>query len=345
MGDMNNLGSSSSLPLLLLKGKELPTADLTSSALWYECSCNTWWLLLELDMFTSEFFITVLVAVDITATLLWTLDEGDGRHWGWVSLCFWFTNVVGKVGSIGKDIVTVFECCIWDPSPVANCIIGWDMASIFCSCTLGIFITTGRGMDLVDPNKLEDELIMGLACNTLPTVSVVYLVVAAGVAVCLVTGGVGAVCLVATRGTEAIFFEIGGGGAVFIVTGGGGTVFIVTGCGGAIFLVTGGGSVVFLVMMGGDAVFLVTGSGSVVFLVTRCVGVVNLVTPGGVEIVNITCDTAELMDATLEFVDCTTVEVIAATGLDFVVKTSLFTATSFGCFTTFLVVTVVDAKM
>ena len=355
MGDMNNLGTDSSLALLLLKGKELLTVDLTSSALWYECSCNTWWLLLELDMFTSEFLITVLATVDISVTLLWTLGEGDGRHWDWVSLCFWFTNVVAKVGSIGKDIVTVLGCCIWDPSPVANCIIGWDKPSIFCNCSgLGILITTGCGMALVDGNKLADEVTIGLACNTLPTVSVVYLVVAVDVAVFLVTGSVGVGYLAMTRCGVAVFAAIflvpggrctvvlvtGGGCVVFLVTGGGCAVFLVTGGGCAVFLATGGGGTVFIVMEGEGAVFMVTG-GTVV-LVTRWVGAVNLVTAGE-GIVNITCDAAETIEATVEFVRCVIMVVTTAGGLGFVVNTSFFTA-SFGCFTTFLVVTVVDAK-
>ena len=48
-------------------------------------------------------------------------------------------------------------------------------------------------MALFDTNKLVDEVIMGLACNILPTVGVVYLVAGGGV-VFLVIGGTSVVC-------------------------------------------------------------------------------------------------------------------------------------------------------
>lgn len=310
VGDMN-LGSVSLLALPLLKGNELPTVDLVFSALWYECSCNTWLLLLGLDVFISD-VITVLAAVEINAKLLWTLDEGDGRHWDELSLCFWFTNVVGSIDCGGKDIVTVLEC-IWDPSLVVNCIIGWVIPSIFSNCAVGIFITTGCGMVVLDTNKLVAEVIKGLACITLPTVSVAYLV-AATAAAYLVTGGVDVVFLVTTGGESAILLLTRGGSNTFLLTRDPGTVVLATWGTGAVFLVTRGA---------GD-----------VNIATGCVGIVI-----------VTFDIVEVMDVVVEFIHCVLAELTVTAGFEnFVVKTSFFTATSFGCFTTFLVVTAVDAK-
>lgn len=261
--------------------------------------------------------------VEIDVRLLWALDEGEGRHWDRLSLGFWVTIVVARIGRGGKDMVTVLEC-IWDPSPVNCCIIGWDMASIFSNWALEIFITTGCGITLLDTNKLVDEVMTGLACNTLPTVSVVYLV-AGGAVVYLVAAGVDASWTT--------------GGAVFLATGGGGGVFFVTGGWAAILLVTGSG----------DGIILVTGGAGGVILVTGGWGGINLVTGSG-GIVNLIRDVVEVMDVVIvviEFVHCILAELTvaaAAVGLGgLVVNVSFFTATSFGCFTTFLVVTAVDA--
>lgn len=355
MGAINTLGSTWSLVLLLFKGVELLTVDLTFSALWYECSCNTWWLL-ELDVLISDVCVIILGA---DTKLLWTVDKGDGCHW-WdgLSLCFWFNNAVGSIDWGGKDIVTELEC-IWDPSPVVNCITGWDMASIFSNCAFGIFITIWCCMGLPDTIKLGDDVINGLACNILPTVSVVYFVL----------GGVGASCLVVgadveysiIRGWGAVVLVTRGGGAAILVTGG--TVILVTGAavllvtGGAVLLVRGGGGVAILVTGGAvilvtggaallvtGAVILVTGGGGAAILVTGSWGVISLVTED-TGIINLTCDAVEVIDIVVEFVPCAFVELTVVTvGLGgLVVEVSFFTLISFGCFTIFLAV--VDAKI
>lgn len=197
MGEINNLGNAwPLLALLSLKERELVTVDLTFSALWYECSCNTW--LLELDVVTSDVLITALGVIEIDAELLWMFDEGNGCHLDGLPSRFWFTNVVGIIDWGGKDIVTVLDCS-WDPPPVVSCIIGWDTASIFSNCALEIFIMIGCDITLLDANELADADC--LACNTVPTVGVVY--TATGAAV--VTGGVGIVYLV-TGGWEVVNF-------------------------------------------------------------------------------------------------------------------------------------------
>ena len=276
----------------------------------------------------------------------------------------------------------MFEC-IWDPSPVVKCTIGRDIASIVSNWTPGIVITTGCGMVLLDTNKLVDEVIRGLDCNTLPTVNAAYLVADGATVVCLVTGGTN-VCLIGfvdipcsgsvflvTEGKDGVLFKTGSGGAIVSVAGGGGVVLLKTESGGATFdlVAGGGGATVDLVTGGKGGVFLKTGSGGAFDLVAGGGATINLVT-GSVDVVSLTRDAADVTDVAVELVDCKLATVTAAAvavvvavatvlvvmvvvlvgvgggrGLDLAVRASFFTVTSFDCFTTFLVVTIVDARI
>jgi len=75
----------------------------------------------------------------------------------------------------------------------------------------------GCDITLVDANELADDVADDLACNTVPTVGVVYTATGDAV-VYLVPGGVGIVYLV-TEGVGNVYLVTGGIGIVYLVTG------------------------------------------------------------------------------------------------------------------------------